>query len=449
MNLDGLTSLFANAGVTKLYAKSLAENDNSKNQIYFAGAIEALNAFPSHKVFSSNSAKSGPTFKAHINFGWLQETGEVCPAPNSKLIVYSQYPEVRFSGFLKGCRSAPGKLLMDRARASKATVREQANLVGRVLFIGTTEDRRTIGFIAGGRSQIVAQFNQSRFEDAFVVFKSIPLPGRDSLPNSKAALLRELLRIHQEGWITSKQLSQSGEIKPCRSSNCGGFTLEAELGIPKNSDSAPDFLGWEIKQHSVTRFDRINVGVITLMTPEPTGGFYKTEGVEAFVRKFGYPDLTGRENRLNFGGIHKMGIRHERTGLLMNAVGFDPNAGRITDANGSFSLVSYAGEVAASWSFAGMFEHWSRKHANAAYIPSICSTVEGRKYSYGGRIRLAQGTSSLHFISAFAQGDVFYDPGIKLENLDSRPRTKRRSQFRVKSANIGSLYEQVEEVDLQ
>ena len=61
----------------------------------------------------------------------------------------------------------------------------------------------------------------------------------------------------------------------------------------------------------MTRLERISAGILTLMTPEPTGGYYKTAGVESFVRKFGYPDMTGqanREDRLNFGGIHRVGL---------------------------------------------------------------------------------------------------------------------------------------------
>lgn len=53
----------------------------------------------------------------------------------------------------------------------------------------------------------------------------------------------------------------------------------------------PDFRGWEVKQHSVTNFPRADSGTaITLMTPEPTDGFYKDRGVEAFIRWFGSPD---------------------------------------------------------------------------------------------------------------------------------------------------------------
>jgi hypothetical protein len=78
--------------------------------------------------------------------------------------------------------------------------------------------------------------------------------------------------------------------------------LEAELGVAKNSKSEPDFHGWEVKQHSVANFDTVGSGAITLMTPEPTGGYYKEHGAAEFVRKFGYADKAGRLDRLKLRG---------------------------------------------------------------------------------------------------------------------------------------------------
>ena len=63
-------------------------------------------------------------------------------------------------------------------------------------------------------------------------------------------------RINRLGWIDSKQLASNGVLKPCSAPQCGGFTLEAELGIPKNRVAEPEFLGWEVKQHAVTSFAR-------------------------------------------------------------------------------------------------------------------------------------------------------------------------------------------------
>ena len=63
------------------------------------------------------------------------------------------------------------------------------------------------------------------------------------------------------------------------------------MGIAKNSSGEPDFLGWEVKQFAVEDFERIeSAKPITMMTPEPDGGFYKDADAESFIRKFGYPD---------------------------------------------------------------------------------------------------------------------------------------------------------------
>jgi hypothetical protein len=226
--------------------------------------------------------------------------------------------------------------------------------------------------------------------------------------------------------------------------------LEAELGIAKNSSAEPDFLGWEVKQYAVEDFERIeSAKPITLMTPEPSGGFYKEHDVGAFVHKFGYTDKKGREDRINFGGRHVIGLRCPPTGLTMQLSGFNAATGKITDANGEIALVSDTGEVAASWSFKKILEHWSHKHARAVYVPSKRRTEPARQYAYGHKVRLAQRTDSLRLLRAFAAGAVYYDPGIKLENASTeKPKNKKRSQFRVASRNIAALYETVELVEV-
>lgn len=449
MNLDQLTTLFAKAGAIKLYAKSLAENDNSKNQIYFAGAVETLNVFPSKQIFAENT-KKGPSFKALLNFGWLQESGEVAPAPNAQLILYSQYPEVRFSGFLMGCAAGPNQLMVDRARARSGTPELREQLAGRVLFFGVTGDRRLIGFVAPGNSPVAAEYRSKSFPAAFVVFREVPLPNvlDDSLLRSK--LLEELKRINRLGWIDSKQLDSDGRLKPCNAPQCGGFTLEAELGIPKNSDAEPDYLGWEVKQYSVDSFDRIESSKpITLLTPEPTGGFYKDHSVEAFVRKFGYADKNGKADRFNFGGRHFVDKVCAATGLTMRLHGYDSGTGQIKDANGCLALVSSSEEVAAAWDFRKILEHWSHKHTKAVYVPSMSRDSSVRQYQYGNKVRLAEKTDAFKLLRAMALGAVYYDPGIKLENASSpKPSTKRRSQFRVASKDIATLYEKLETVEV-
>lgn len=433
MNLSALKAAFARVGVIRLYAKFLAENDNSKNQVYFGPDFQALNILPVETLEADNSGRTA-IFKGRLRFGWLDNHGAVVPAPGAQLILYPQYPEVRFSGFLRGCRTAPNQLMAGR-------------LKGRILFLGITADRRVIGHVVGAESEVAGEMADNIHSPTQGVFLELTLPTQPSQTDSRARLLLELGRIHRLSWIDSKQLDAAGQLKPCNAPQCGGYTLEAELGIAKNGDSEPDFLGWEVKQHSVGNFRGSSLGAaITLMTPEPTGGFYKEQGVEAFIRRFGYADKNGREDRFNFGGIHRAGQRHPSTGLTMKLEGFDAARGRITNAAGSIALISDSGTVAAEWAFSGLLEHWSRKHMRAVYVPAMSRTSPIRQYAYGDRVRLGVATDSLRLLSALAKGAVYYDPGIKLENASTRPTTKRRSQFRIASKSIGELYHSIETV---
>lgn len=184
------------------------------------------------------------------------------------------------------------------------------------------------------------------------------------------------------------------------------------------------------------------------MTPEPTHGFYVTEGVEAFIRRYGYEDLVGRADRMNFGGIHKSGVRHARTNLKIELVGFDQTTGKIRNTEGKIALLDTTNNEAASWSFSSLLLHWNRKHNQACYVPSLSDMANGRKYKYGNTVILGTGTDFQLFLSQMALGNIYYDPGIKLENISTIPKVKRRSQFRIKSQHLRNLYRTSEVVSL-
>jgi hypothetical protein len=64
-------------------------------------------------------------------------------------------------------------------------------------------------------------------------------------------------------------------------------------------------------------------------------------------------------------------------------------------------------------------------------------------------VRLGEQTDFLLFLSAMDAGYVYYDPGIKVEAASSsKPKVKRRSQFRVASKNLVGLYKSITTVDL-
>lgn len=430
-SLDQLIQIFTEKGCHRILVKRLAENDNSKNQVYMGSGFGTLNFFHGLVIKPDRSGSLGAIFKAFMDFSWIDATGNECPAPETKLILYPQYPEVRFSGFLRGCRRAPSTLMT-------------ARLAGRILFFGIRPDGRVFGYVTSPKSKMAQAFSEraGTYESLFY-----EIEDNKSTGESRRTLLDRLKAIYLNGWIDSKRLDRNGELRPCNASNCGGYTLEAELGILPSGLSEPDFMGWEIKQHNVRGFDRYETGVITLMTPEPTGGYYKNRGVDAFIRRFGYPDRTV-EHRFNFGGIHKVDHLNTGTGLVMKLLGYEARTGKIIDENGAVALL-HNEEVAAAWYFKDLLSHWNRKHSRASYVPSMNRKVPRLQYHYGNFVRLCEGTDFLKLLRAFSCGNVYYDPGIKLENARSpHPRIKRRSQFRVKSANIPSLYDNVSVINL-
>lgn len=433
MNLANLLSQFLAHGCTTVYAKPMAANDNSKNQVYFGPGFDAVNLFPNHGIKADHERGN---FKATLQFFWMEPSGHLSAAPGAQLILYPQYPEVRFSGFLRG---------------SDTTLADRLNkrIDGRTLLLGVTPDSRTIGYVVLAE-EVAAEGIVGLADELYGVFHALDALRLTGQVNTRQQLINALRAIHERSWIDSKQLRSDGTIDDCNAPQCGGFTLEAELGIPKNSKAEPDFLGYEVKQHQVTSFDRPASGsAITLMTPEPKAGYYAEKGVVAFIRRFGYPDKAGREDRWNFGGIHKVGAQHTTTALTLKLSGYDATTGKITDMDGAIGLYTQEDEMAAGWSFKEMLHHWTQKHAKAVYVPSRSRTEPRRQYAYGHTVRIADQTDFLKLLSAFNTGKVYYDPGIKLEQVSSdKPKEKRRSQFRIHSKDIGALYRTVDQVKL-
>ena len=433
MNLSNLKLLFANNECSEIFVKTLAANDNSKNQVYFGGNFEIINILP---ISSIETVEAGDwkreRFKAKLDFAWINDEGQKSIAPHAQLILYPKYPEVRFSGFLLGSQNPPSELMANRIN-------------NRLLFISVDKKGRTLGYVAAPDSEIANEFKHQKELKKHGVFQVIEL---QEIKNNKNVLFNELCRIHNLGWIDSKRLDSDYNTLPCRSSNCGGYTLEAELGITPNGYSEPDFMGWEIKQFGVKRFDKTDSSVITLMTPEPTGGLYKTKGTESFIREYGYVDKLGRPDRMNFGGVHKVGEVHKTTNLKMKLLGFDVISGKIRNSSGRIALLDNKENETASWSFASMLLHWNRKHNKACYVPSISDTSRNRKYKYGNNVILGTGTDFQLFLSEMAKGNIYYDPGIKLENMSTKPKIKKRSQFRIKSKFLPNLYKKNELIDI-
>lgn len=443
IDLDTVFAMLHDNGVTEVLYKVLPRNANSKNQVYLASDFSQLGKLPSGEVTAhvSTSTKNGQqeaVFRSALDFYWLDEHGKPRHAPRAQLIFYPQYPEVRFSGFLQGCKNPPRALWVKE---------ERGELLGRILVLGLGNAQKIIAITLPPESPAAEEIRASEPHEDYGALKILPMPGQGA-GDSFIELMNELCRIHRLGWVPSTRLDKNGNMVPCKASNCNGNTLESLLGIQSNGYALPDFKGWEVKARQVSNLDRPGTGRVTLFTPEPTGGIYTDMGLIEFMRRYGYPDTKGRSDRLNFCGIHRAGKpAQSRTRLRLILDGFEPDTGKYT-SNGAIQLLDPRDNVAASWSFAKLLDHWKIKHAHAAYVPSLMRKVPDQQYLYSRHVLIAEGADFNRLLHAISQGKVFYDPGIKLEEATSpKPTSKKRSQFRVASKDLSALYESCRIVD--
>jgi hypothetical protein len=448
ITLDAVFAMFSDNGATELLFKVLPRNANSKNQVYLAPDLSQLGKIPSGEVsaYESISTKSGQVeavFRAPLEFYWLDRDGAPSLAPNAKLIFYPQYPEVRFSGFLQGCRQAPSSLYDKNRRGEEP---------GRILIFGVGNGAKVLAMTLPPESPAAKQIMDSGPYDEYGALWLLPFPQGDAI-DGFLALMQELCALHHRSWVPATRLDPSGALISCAGTNCNGNTLESQLGIRSNGISLPDYRGWEVKARSVTNSERPGASVVTLFTPEPTGGIYVEKGFDSFVRTYGYPDTRGRADRINFGGVYSC-IRpaHARTGLRMVLDGYDPGTGKPGtekyQSTGAIRLLDESDNDALSWSFVKLMDHWKAKHAHAAFVPAQQRKQPGQQYRFGNQILIGEGAEFGRFLRAVHLGAIYYDPGIKIEDASSsRPSKKRRSQIRVKSRDIPTLYESSRIVD--
>lgn len=435
--IAALRGIMRQDGAVRIYAKKLAPNDNSKNQVYLGGDFSVLNIIPHGAVQTDDAELAGSVrdrAKAALRFFWIDEEG-LHPAPEAQLILYPRYPEVRMSGFLKGCRKAPSEVMR---------VRDE----GRVLFLGITNDGRILCYAAAAGSPLaLALLAETNLEPAGVFLELPDATGT----SSRDRLIAMLTTVYHKNWINSQKMGRDGIPHPYNARNGGGYTLEAELGVSPNGYSEPDYLGWEIKQYGVGDFVRFTPQTpVTLLTPEPTHGIYQEQGFHEFMRRYGYADRSGIARRVNFGGVYACNrAAHAKTGLRLRLSGYDAAHGKITDLNGGIVLLDNKDEVAALWRFTGIIEHWNRKHAQAAYVPSLFRTPPPQ-YHYGPRVLLCEGTDLTLFLEAVAAGTIYLDPALKLlTSLDGSIEGKKRNQFRVRHASLKNIYHKIEYIDLK
>src|SRR3546814_6751660 len=106
----------------------------------------ALNIIPHGNIYTDDADVAGAVrdrAKAAVDFYWIDDAGRH-HAPNTGLILYPKYPEVRMSGFLSGCRAAPAQIMR---------VRDE----GRVLILGMTSQGEVLGYVATADDPVTAE----------------------------------------------------------------------------------------------------------------------------------------------------------------------------------------------------------------------------------------------------------------------------------------------------
>ena len=409
---------------TRVLLKFLSENDNSKNQIYLGGSFRALNQVPFGEIRQDTSAHT-PNYKAPVELRWISKNKDIAMAPAAQLILYPDYPEVRLSGFLRGCSAAPSQLMKPIPRSART-----GHPDGRILALAVCPDDTLLGYIASPTSDVAKTLREDRSirwsNDS--IFTSIDI-GRSA--ESKTLLLLALGDVVTMAWHFSCRLNSRGELVQYGGQNAGGYTLEALLGVTPNSVPGPDILGWEIKAYTQ--------GKITLMTPEPDGGVYQVSGVVEFLNRFGH---EADSDTRYFTGTYRIGVRRPERGLTLRIVGYDLQSGKILQPDGGIALVTDDGEFAAVWSYPRLIKHWARKHDRAAYVHyESRQSSSGKEFRYLSDILLGEGTEFSLFMNALARGTIVYDPGTRLRlDPSGKIEVKKRNQFRVNLAGLRELY---------
>lgn len=440
-----LTKSFESLGCSEILIKYLAVNqDNEKNQIYLGYSLELLSILPGKVSFrtpSESKNKSGsnagqPIVEHAMEFYWIEDGMAPAIAPKAKIIDYFQYPEMRFSGFLSGCKHPPDSLRRD----------SQDEYGRRVLILGVSGQKVYGTVVTDKTSDLVDEIIQLPDWPIHRMFKYLQISTTVEEFVSHDQLLHELKIIGSTSQYESQILrSLGGVTEPFRGTQGAGWTLEALLGIPRNSSGLPDKYGFELKAFLST--------TITLMTPEPNFGFRHDAGLTAFLKKYGWPG-TKNDGSQRFNGKHSTLNVYKKSGLKLEIENWDLtlNSPTGTGSPNVLLIEPRSREIAAGWTFEKLAEKWGKKHAGAMYVKAHKYMQEPRPlashYSFGPEVYCGQGTSALLFLKAIGLGAVYLDPG---DRINEQGEEKKRTQWRVSkgrgvnfNSTLAPLYDEMQ-----
>lgn len=224
--IQQVMDLLTGAGAESVWVKRLVPNNNSKQQIFLGNDPSDLSflplGVPSYTPTKSRKKKAGaPVIQIPVPWRWVTPDGGY-DAPNAKMCYYPQYPEVRFSGFLQGCREAPSELLNESKRGHE---------LNRCLFFGPAPgaDGRpdhVVGLVVGAPSPA------SRYVldmDTFEEGRICPVRYKTERTTGEISVLEKALAGIIGKKITPWRMMGDGrKVRPYIAPNAPGLTLEAE-----------------------------------------------------------------------------------------------------------------------------------------------------------------------------------------------------------------------------
>lgn len=421
MDFNQLCNCLKHYGASWMIFKELSENDNSKNQVYLGGSYEVLQEIPHGEIQTFADCKR-PNMKAKLDLWWVSDNGSSANAPGAQLILYPKYPEVRMSGFLRGCPTAPSDYFQVINRTDRTGDKD-----GRVLVLAPVGER-IYAYLAPRGSSIAAYLIGLPHKKG-ELFRHVDF-GRE---DSKTELIRNLKLQYATNPHELVRMYTDGTILPYTARNAAGYTLEASFGIIPNGSPEPDFKGWELKCYSKSS--------VTLMTPEPDGGLYEQMGTREFVEQYGHVAEGGG---MYFTGPYRS-TENTKFGKPRKLVveGFNAVDGKIEDVDGAIILLQDEDTELATWSFSHLLGHWGRKHNKACYVRY--EKESDTMINYLPKVFLGEGTSPIFLLRAILANVVIYDPGSRV-NADGS--MKARSQFRINPKDLVMLYNKSEYVDI-
>ncbi|MCW8332037.1 MvaI/BcnI family restriction endonuclease [Photobacterium sp. SDRW27] len=445
-SIEEILNYFPEDRFTHVLAKPLPKNANDKNQVYFSSDFNMLGqhfAFrygerglvTSHKKGGKNAGKRIPE-AVFEDFRWLTDAGEEIPAPNVKMLIYAQYPEMRLSGFKTETNEIPASMSVEYTKKNPEAQR--------IMILARTVNAGAVAMIVMPQGELAEEVRRC---PGFMGSRVVRLL-RETYSHDND--LRQKLSAVVEKWMPGVRRTKDNETIPFNGTQVCGYTLEDSLEIIPNSDKEGDYMGIELKAHTAKK--------VTLMTTEPDMGVY-AEDFKRFMTDYGYKDEKSGAYRWT--GTHKANMRSTRSGFTMRIEGYD----RDKDISkqlvaGSLYIGMYApdGTLAAGWSMERLLNGWGAKHNETVYVPAQRRDTEnaelkdaGNKYEvrFNRSVVWCRGTSPKKLLDAILDGIIILDPAPKYDP-NNPGKSKRRSQWRVNdiSKAVQVLYDSVTYDDL-